>query len=302
MKVSGLSNNFKTSFHGKSSEKHNASKSVARLLPLMLLLNTASITPCKNNDTFEHRQDSINYSMLDSLTTSALASTLALNYCDYDIRKAVSGKTIVLDPGHGGTGKTQTETSPPLGAKFYDYKTKKWHYEKNLTLDMGKKVEKYLKEAGANVIMTRDSDEYVPRVHRAEIAKENNSDLFVSIHVNSSTSTKPNGPSIYKLPSKFKGAKESGELADIMNKNIASVYGRKPEKLWENNFTVLEETKKIPGILVETGYLSNPKDRALLLNEEYRENIAKAIAASIIEYFLLKNPPESLMLFAQNEN
>lgn len=302
MKVSGLSNNFKTSFHGKSNEKHNAGKSVARLLPLVLLLNTASITPCKNNDTFEREQDSINYSMLNSLTTSDLASNLALNYCDYDIRKALSGKTIVLDPGHGGTSKTQTETSQPLGAKFYDYKAKKWYYEKNLTLDMGKRVEKYLKESGANVIMTRDSDEYVPRVDRAEIAKENNSDMFVSIHVNSSTSTKPSGPSIYKLPSQFKGAKESDELANIMNKKIASAYGIKPEKLWENNFTVLEETKNIPGILVETGYLSNPKDRALLLKDEYRENIAKAIAASIIEYFLLKNPPESLMLFAQHEN
>lgn len=299
MNISTINKNYPPSFYGKKEKNKGCAQSMKYILPALLLLNSAQIKTQQNSDIFECKKDTAECKLCDS---SLLASTLNLDFKDDVIRQSLTGKVIILDPGHGGTNKTKTETSNPYGAKFYDYKEKKWHYEKDLTLDMSKSIEKYLKQFGANVIATRDSDEYVPRIKRAEIAKENKADIFVSIHVNSNTSQKPHGPTIHKLPSAIKGNKESTDIAKIANAKMATVYEEKPQRLWENDFTVLEETKKIPGILVETGYLSNPKDRKLLLSPEHRDKTAKAIAASIIEFFVKKNQPVETLFMAEKKN
>ncbi len=97
-------------------------------------------------------------------------------------------RTVVIDAGHGGEDP---------GAISKDKKTR----EKNLTLDISKKVAEKIRSEypGVKVILTRNTDVFVPLVQRAQIANKANADLFISVHINSTTGTSANGHSVHVL-------------------------------------------------------------------------------------------------------
>ncbi|MGM9753619.1 MAG: N-acetylmuramoyl-L-alanine amidase [Candidatus Cryptobacteroides sp.] len=97
-------------------------------------------------------------------------------------------KTIVIDAGHGGKDP---------GAVSKDNKT----YEKTFTLDIAKRLAKKIRKTypDVKVVLTRDSDVFISLDERAQIANRNNADLFISIHINSASSTKSNGYSTHVL-------------------------------------------------------------------------------------------------------
>lgn len=302
MNISAINFQNKISFHGNEEKAcRKKGKDYAKyVIPALLMFNVSQMQGVCPKDSIQLKNDSLLTVPVDS--TNQLASALGLTYLDDDIKKAIDGKTIVLDPGHGGTYKTMTSKSDPYGAKYYDYKEKKWHYEKDINLESAKKITKHLERFGAKVVLTRDSDEYLTLERRAELAKENNADLFVSIHVNGNTTKSVRGLEVHSLPSANKGTKDSKDFAKLLNSRFSDLFEGSKSKLKENDYNVLKFTKDIPGALLELGYLTNPKDRDYLLNEDYKNSAAERTAASVLEFFVKKQQPSEASFLAKSEN
>ena len=172
---------------------------------------------------------------------------------------------IVLDPGHGGT----------------DYGAiREGINEKDLTLDMTQRVASILKSKGYKYAMTRTNDTYLGLQERCDFTEEENPEIFVSIHVNSAVATEPFGIETHYFH------ENSKELADTIQKHMLENIESKDRGVIKSKFYVINHTD-VPAVLVETGFLSNPEERAELITEKRKDAIAKAIAEGIIEY--LKN-------------
>ena len=175
----------------------------------------------------------------------------------------VYAHTVVLDPGHGGE---------------YPGCVRDGTEEKSLTLEICNRIRERLDDSSVEVIMTREEDATVSLDERCEIANASGAALFVSIHANSFTDE-----SVWGLESYFYKGSESGRalsdtvLAHAERAGIAVRYSR------EGDYQVIRDTK-IPAILIETGYMTNPADLERLRSEEYQSLLAEAIAGAIIEY------------------
>ncbi|MCB2228470.1 MAG: N-acetylmuramoyl-L-alanine amidase [Desulfarculaceae bacterium] len=214
-------------------------------------------------------------------------------------------KRVVLDPGHGGKD---------TGALYKGMK------EKDLTLDLSKRVAaKLRKMMGVQVLLTRDRDEYLALEERTAFANTRDADLFVSIHVNAAASHRLNGMETYFLnlasdeESMRVAARENATttrsisdlqmiLNDLMlnskinesNRLARSVHGdmlakaRSKAKIQDLKvkqapFYVLIGAR-MPSILVEVGFLTNPKEHRLLAKKSYRDVVAQGIAEGIVGY------------------
>ena len=190
------------------------------------------------------------------------------------------GRVVMLDPGHGGYDP---------GAI-----TDQGVYEKSINLQIAQKVKEMLVPSGIEVFLTRQEDiDYVPDGvrgkiikkqidlnRRIEMANEAKADVFVSLHVNATATGQNSGAeTFYHYKSEFgKGLAESiqQELIKIpgMNRRIA-----KP-----GNFYVIKNTN-MPAVIVEVGYLSSVKEQKKLQQAWYQEQLARAIAKGIANYF-----------------
>lgn len=180
----------------------------------------------------------------------------------------LNNKTIVLDPGHGG--------SDP-GTVHFDLK------EKDIVLNVGLLLEKKLKESGANVIMTRIDDRYVSLEERVRIANANNPDTFVSIHVNSVDNVpSANGTETYW--NRTYSSEQSRKLANEIQKQLISKLQTKDRGIKEANFYVIRYTKA-PSVLVELGFLSNEDEAKRLNDPAFQELAAEAIYEGLKQYF-----------------
>lgn len=176
----------------------------------------------------------------------------------------VSGKKyIVIDPGHGGSD---------CGAM------RNGIYEKDITLDVSKRVVSLLEKKGYVVKMTRTNDKYVSLQDRVTISEEFKPDIFVSIHVNSSNSDSPTGLETHYY--KDNSLKLAKNIHAAMLNNINS----KDRGLFKSRFYVINHTTA-PAVLVEIGFISSPVERAQLVSESRKQATAKAIAEGIYEYF-----------------
>lgn len=178
--------------------------------------------------------------------------------------KSTTGKrNVVIDAGHGGTD---------VGA------IKNGAYEKHITLDVAKRVEKLLKAQGYGVLMTRSDDSYVSLQDRVAFSEAYAPDIFVSIHVNSSTSDTPNGiETHYYHP-------ESIPLAQTVHSSLVSSINAHDRGTFKSKFYVINHTTA-PAILVEMGFISNTSERIQLLTNDRKQATAKAIVEGINNYF-----------------
>ncbi|MFC7682099.1 N-acetylmuramoyl-L-alanine amidase [Paenibacillus sp. GCM10028914] len=173
-------------------------------------------------------------------------------------------KVVVIDAGHGGSAP---------GALSVTGK-----HEKALNLSIALKVEALLKkEKSIDVIMTRSDDSTLSLSDRTKIANNLKSDIFVSIHGNSNTSSSPNGTETYYT------RETSTQLANIIHKHLAKATGLKDRGVKYGNLHVTRETK-MPAVLLEIGFLSNSKDEAQLFNDDFQNRVAKGIVSGIKEY------------------
>lgn len=186
----------------------------------------------------------------------------------------LAGKTVVVDPGHGG--HDSGATAPDKSA-----------YEKNLTLNISKLVAQELTEQGATVILTRQSDVYITLKERPDIANRNNADFFVSIHINSNKVNNKVSGSI----SFFHMKNPVGELlATCIETEIAKVSKLPSMGVWSDSriykndgFAVLRNAK-VPAVLLELGFINHNNDRARLVTAEYQSSVAKAIVKGLKVY------------------
>ncbi|AOZ91278.1 N-acetylmuramoyl-L-alanine amidase family protein [Paenibacillus crassostreae] len=184
-------------------------------------------------------------------------------------------KVVVIDPGHGGTDPGATSI------------TKK--KEKDFNLAVALKVQQILlKEPNIDVVMTRDSDVYPTLSKRVEQANQLNADVFVSIHANSNTSSKPNGTETF-----YYQRSDSKELATIIHKYLIQATGLKDRGVTDNNFKVIRETTMAASLL-EVGFLSNSGDEAILFTDELQNRVAQATANGIKEYLNTHIEPSSV--------
>lgn len=170
---------------------------------------------------------------------------------------------VVIDAGHGGSD---------VGA------TRNGVYEKNITLDVSKRVADLLRKKGYIVEMTRTTDTYVSLQDRVAISEDINPDVFVSIHVNSSNSDSPTGLETHYYKD------NSLELAKYVHASLLNHVNSKDRGLFKSRFYVINHTTA-PAILVEIGFISSPVERAQLVSESRKQATAKAIAEGINDYF-----------------
>lgn len=172
-------------------------------------------------------------------------------------------KKVVLDAGHGGAD------AGAIGGTIK---------EKDITLDVTKRVENLLKQKGYQVVMTRSYDTYVSLQDRVEISEKNSPDIFVSIHVNSSVK-----PEITGIETHYYH-QESMSLAQTVHSSFASAVQSPNRGLFKSKFYVINHTT-VPAILVEIGFISNYSERCELVGEKRKQATAKAIADGIQNYF-----------------
>ena len=172
-------------------------------------------------------------------------------------------RKVVIDAGHGGTD------TGAIGGNIR---------EKDITLDVAKRVEKLLKQKGYQVKMTRTNDTYVSLQDRVEISEEYSPDIFVSIHVNSSVKPEITGVETHYYH------QESMSLAQTVHSSFASAVQSPNRGLFKSKFYVINHTTS-PAILIEIGFISNAAERGQLVGEKRKQDTAKSIADGIQNYF-----------------
>lgn len=190
---------------------------------------------------------------------SALLLVLAL-FLPFHAGAAQHFRTVVIDPGHGGFDRGGIP-----GQRVA---------EKTMALDVALLVAKKLRAAGYHVIMTRDGDYFVTLGGRCAIANAHRDAAFICIHFNSATRAGANGIETYYYRS------DSAGLAANIHRQVVGKTTSDNRGIRRRGFYVLRNTK-IPSILVECGFLTNPTEARLALDSSYRDRLATAIAAGV---------------------
>jgi N-acetylmuramoyl-L-alanine amidase len=171
-------------------------------------------------------------------------------------------QTVVIDPGHGGSD---------LGA------ADSYVYEKHINLDVARRLERSLKEAGFKTIMTRTRDEFIALSERSSIANRQRNAIFVSVHFNSSYRTAALGIETF-----YRSA-DSEKLAQLVQRELIKNVGATDRGVKTANFAVLRNTKH-PAVLVEGGFVSNKDERSAMCDPLYRQVVADSIARAVIQF------------------
>ena len=186
------------------------------------------------------------------------------------------GRVIYIDPGHGGVDP---------GSIYKDI------YEKDINLEIGEKLNDELTRQGAVVYMTRYGDYDLSRINygerkksdlnnRATIINESGADMYISIHLNSVKSSTWHGAQVFYDDVNDENLKLANLFQDRFKKYLNSKRDVKEIKTM-----LLNRKVKIPGVLIEVGFLSNSNDRYLLRKSWYQEKVAKNISKVLIEYY-----------------
>src|SRR3954463_10567194 len=169
-------------------------------------------------------------------------------------------RTIVVDAGHGGCDRGGVP-----GQRIS---------EKDKTLDVAQRLKRILQAQGYRVVMTRDSDVFIPLGTRCSIANAYRGAQFVSIHFNCASRVGANGIETYY----YRG--DSSGLAASIHRNVVSISPSENRGIRRRGFYVLRRTA-IPSVLVECGFLTNPTEGRLALSADYRQKLAEQIARGI---------------------
>ena len=200
--------------------------------------------------------------------------------------KGQYSNTIFLDPGHGGQDS---------GAFYYNVA------EKDLNMQIYRKLRAKLEELGYKVLTSRDSDIDVDFVtERSRMVNKTNSDIFISIHFNATGSaySKASGIQTYSYrdepdyPSKINQywhnhpdrMSESKRLAAAIHSSLLAETGAKDAGLLESSYAVLRETAK-PAVLLELGYMDNFSENQQIRDSHYQDKLVAGIVKGIQKYY-----------------
>jgi N-acetylmuramoyl-L-alanine amidase len=171
-----------------------------------------------------------------------------------------SSTTVVIDAGHGGHDRGG------IPGQIVS--------EKEMTLDVAQRLKKALAANGYRVVMTRDSDVFVPLGTRVAIANSYANAVFVSIHFNSAKRSGAGGIETYFYN------RESLPLASAIHYFVAGGAPSSNRNVRRRGYYVLRKTT-VPAVLVECGFLTNPTEAALAQTASYRQKLAEEIATGV---------------------
>lgn len=206
----------------------------------------------------------------------------------------LDGKVICVDPGHEVTDLRVQEPIHPYSQEtkeaFVGGTAGKNQTEEQLNLSVGLQLQTLLQDQGAIVIMTRTTHESdMTSYKRALLANEKNADLCIRIHADGSTDSSVYGMSML-VPSGEQLATQdiiepsftAGEC--VLEATIAST-GAKNNGIVERSDLTGFNFSKVPTILIEMGFMSNPEEDALMETEDYQQKLAQGMCDGIIQYF-----------------
>jgi N-acetylmuramoyl-L-alanine amidase len=192
---------------------------------------------------------------------------------------AVAGRTILLDPGHGGEdpGKVGVGGS----------------YEKDINLQVAIKVRSLLAQGGAAVVMTRELDHSLCEdkdtlrerkredlTRRLALAAEAGADVYVALHCNSFPQSNSSGAQVFYAPQVPGSLELAQSLQDSLRENLSNTR-RLPKK---DTASMIMKQAAVPTVNVEMGFLSNAREEELLLQPDYQDKLAWAIYSGIVYY------------------
>lgn len=185
---------------------------------------------------------------------------------------------VVIDSGHGGNDPGKVGVDGSL--------------EKDINLQIAKRLKTYLEQSDVTVVMTREEDEglysegdsrkkMADMKKRCEIIEESGADLVVSIHQNSYHEEAVSGGQVFY----YKDSKNGKRLAEILQERFDYVLGEENRRLAKanGNYYLLLHVK-CPIVIVECGFLSNWREAALLQDGEYQDKLAWTIHMGVMEY------------------
>ena len=186
----------------------------------------------------------------------------------------VSGKVIILDPGHGGWDPGKA------GINGED--------EKDINLKIAEDIKDYLEQGGAYVYMTRSEDDALGKTKNEDMkkrissARRGEADVFISIHQNSFPAANAKGAQVF-----YHKASEGGKrLAESIQGRLVSFADSENKRTAKENdsYYILRKTD-IAAVIIECGFLSNEDEEKKLNTDEYRNRIAWAVYMGIWDYF-----------------
>lgn len=192
--------------------------------------------------------------------------------------QSLKGKTIVIDPGHGG---------------FESGVVRNGIIEKEETLALGLSVKKHLEAAGAKVILTVDEGfqlfRVLPLSERASVAKRVNADLFISLHFNSNSVQSVSGTETYYNEKPYKNTHnpypdKSRKLAESIQSHVIEKAKTNDLGVKENVFHVLRNNT-VPSVLLEAAFVTNKEEAERIKTDDFKEKVALGISTGVMDYF-----------------
>src|SRR6184192_4411351 len=203
------------------------------------------------------------------------------SYAARAVRSSESGDslTVVIDAGHGGHDRGGIP-----GQRVA---------EKNMTLDVAQRLRNVLSGAGYHVVMTRDSDVFIPLGTRVAIANQYRDAIFVCVHFNATPRRSANGIETYFY------SRDSLALASAIHYYVNGVAPTPNRGVRRRGFYVLRNTR-IPAVLVECGFLTNATEANYAQSSAYQQKLAEEIGRGIRERSLVASTSAANRLAANN--
>ena len=202
---------------------------------------------------------------------------MSLQFVDARVKpkKTLTGKVITIDAGHGGRDS---------GTSYGNL------YEKDLNLEISKVLKKVLKEKGATVYMIRNDDSDLSSrwdsakkrgdlYRRILKIQENKSDLYLSIHINYHYYSSVSGAEVLYHPINPNNLVLAEAIMSEFKNDLNT-----DRKVIKTNLYLYSNTR-VPGVLIECGFISNPNERYLLQKESYQKKLANSITKGVENYF-----------------
>lgn len=176
-------------------------------------------------------------------------------------------KVIVIDPGHGGRDP---------GAVAFGL------MEKDIVLATALRLEAMLQQAGAKVVMTRKTDQFLALGDRTKVVNQEKADLFLSLHVNSSSLATVHGTETFwnRNYERF----NSQALATSLQSTLVNTLGTRDRGVKEAGFEIIKYTK-VPSVLIELGFITNYNEAQRLASEEFQDQASQAIIEGLVNYY-----------------
>jgi len=200
-------------------------------------------------------------------------SHYVLESAAFSVEKESTGIMVIVDAGHGGSDGGKIGVNGAV--------------ESEINLQIARLVQEKLESKGIQVYMTRKDEYGMAETNsqdlkaRTEWINEKKPDLVISIHQNSYTDASVKGAQVFY----YESSEEGKQAAEIMQETLSVLDQTNTRTVKANSSYYLLKKTKVPVIIVECGFLSNPEEAEILVNPDYQKKISEAIFSGICKYF-----------------